>query len=227
MLLWLGISLALGAKPTPDRPYVSRTGFLVEENTLEQELGLQFAEQRSVPSTLKYAIEDLVEVRMTADLGAVREGTPGLEAGVKVRLLETKQDGLALWASSKIPVQREQWQSQVHALFATVLTRELRLRLNGGIDLVGSDNGIVYAGTPVTGALTLKPFNRIGVFGEFGGRFGDVLCDNCAFGSVFVNGGARIGLTEHLAGDVAGGYRFQDRQPYLTMGLTANFGRFQ
>ena len=236
MVLMLAVGSALATAPTPDRPYVSRTGFLVAKDTLEQELGLQFEtgtpSRRLVPATLKYSVRGRAEVRTSADLAGIAPGgQPGLEVGAKFRLMATKQDAFALWLNSALPVGTgEAWFGEVHALFSTVLTKTLRLRLNAGLDFIETDGGVSFGGTPLTAAVTYKPNRRVGVFGELAGKAGAPGCGDgtaCAYGDVILNGGARVGLTEHLALDAALGYRFLDEQFYVTTGLTANFGRFQ
>ncbi|MBX2800244.1 MAG: hypothetical protein KTR31_21370 [Myxococcales bacterium] len=223
-------SVAMAATPTPDRPYVTRTGQLVAKNTLEMELGSAFAAgpTRSVPSALKFSIAGLVEPRIMADLGGVLGGTPGLGAGAKIRLFDSEGSALAMWVASAVPIaDGEIWSGQFHALFTTDLTDTLNLRIQGGLDFIAESAGGPFGGTPVTGALTLFPMDYVSVFVEVAGRAGGPGCDGaaCAYGDLIFQGGGGLRLTDTFTLDGAIGYSVLNESVLGTVGFTGNFGQ--
>ncbi len=222
---------AQAATPTPDRPSVSRSGFLVAPDTLELELGARWAEGRSVPATLKYAIGAVVEPRISANLAGVESGSPGLEAGLKVRLLDQGRTGVALYAGSAVPVTAEEpWSGEVHGLCTTDFGHGIGLQADAGIDLVGEPGGgVAFGGVPIAGALLIGPAARASLFAELAGEVGGPGCEGrtCAFGQLVLDGGARFRLTEILVVDGAAGWDLAAQQPFATVGLAANFGSVQ
>ncbi|MCB9696976.1 MAG: hypothetical protein H6738_09385 [Alphaproteobacteria bacterium] len=227
MWIWC-VGAALAATPNPDRPSVSRSGFLVAADTLELELGVAWADSRSVPTTLKYAIGEWVEPRVSANLSGVEAGLPALEAGTKIRLVDDGDQGFALWAGSAVPVSTEEgWYGQLHGLYTTGLGHGFGLQLNGGVGVVGDGaGGVDFGGVPLVGALSVAPTRKLSLFAEVAGRVVGPGCDGatCAYGNVVVDGGIGFLLTEILLVDGGAGWDLAAQQPYAQLGLTANFG---
>lgn len=228
MLLWMGIALA--ASPTPDRPTVSRSGSLVADDTLEMELGAMWGAVRTVPTTLKYSINGVVEPRLSANLDGIATGSPLMVAGAKIRLMEKRGDALALWASTSVPVnQAEPWRGELHALFDTALAGDVGLGINAGLDFAGDGGGVTFAGVPLIGVVSLTPGSRFSVFAELAGRAGVPGCQDmaCLYSQIIIDGGVLLSITEILTIDGGVGWMLPTQQPYGTLGLTANLGRLQ
>ncbi len=220
-MLMLLAAAAWAATPNPDRSTVSRSGYLVAPDTLEMELGVRWADARSVPTTLKYSIAGVVEPRLSASLSGVEAGAPGLEGGAKVRLIDDGDYGLALWAGSAVPVSAgEPWYGQLHGLLTIGLDHGIGLQFNGGGD------GVQFGGVPLVGVVSVAPTRKLSLFVELAGRGVGPGCDGatCAYGNVIVDGGMGFLLTEILMIDGGAGWDLLADQPYATVGLTANFG---
>ncbi|HHO53431.1 MAG TPA: hypothetical protein ENK18_21810 [Deltaproteobacteria bacterium] len=228
MLLWMGIALA--ASPTPDRPSVSRSGSLVADDTLELELGAMWGAVRTVPTTLKYSIDGVVEPRLSANLDGIANGSPMMQAGAKIRLMEKRGDALALWAGSTVPVHGgEPWLGEIHMLFSTDLAGDLGFGLNAGLDFAGDGGGVTFAGVPLIGLVSLTPGSRFSVFAELAGRAGVPGCRDlgCLYSQITLDGGVYLSITEILTLDGGVGWSLPTQQPYGTLGLTANLGRLE
>ncbi len=228
MMLVLALAaVASAASPNPDRPSVSRSGFLVSPDTLELELGAQWAAARSVPTTLKYSIAGKVEPRASANLAGMESGAPALEAGLKVALVD-KEWGLALFGGSAVPVSAsEPYGATLQGLLTAPLGGPVGLQVNSGVDVGGNgQGGLQLAGVPLVGAVTLAPLDRLSLFAELAGHVIAPGCDGaqCVFGQVIVDGGVGVLLTEILVVDVGAGWDLGNQQPYATVGLAANFG---
>ena len=217
-------SAAQAATPNPDRPSVSRSGFLVAQNTLEMETGLAFQDRATtVPSTLKYSVAGVVEPRLSADFSGFDDGTPALEAGAKIRILDNTDIGLAAFAASAVPLGSETWTGTAQALVTLPFDRGLSLQFNGGILFTPQGLGVPLVaafGFPITGNFT--------GFVEGALVLADGRCaGGCASSSEVVDGGLAWGLTEILTVDVGLGYSLSDAQLFGAVGLTANFGAFR
>jgi hypothetical protein len=225
VLMWGGVALA--ETPNPDRPSVSRTAHLVAPDTLELELGYLWANGNAVPALLKYSIAGVVEPRIGANLGGVGAGTPGLEGGLKVRLIEEGKWGLAAYGASAIPVSADEaWTGNLHGLFTTGLGGSLSLQLNAGLDLAGTGDGIGLAGFPIVAAVGLAPTRKLSLFVESAGKVAIPGCDDlqCAYGNVIFDGGVGFLLTEILVVDGGFGWDLLNDQPFAQVGITANVG---
>ncbi|MEN0062623.1 MAG: hypothetical protein AAGA48_10770 [Myxococcota bacterium] len=228
-MLWMIATAAWAAYPTPDRPYVTRSGALVAANTLELELGYRYLNVSQVPAALKYTVKGgVVEARVEANLSGVGQNAPDLLAGMKVKLLRQERNSLALWAASAVPVgEGEAWRGELHLLFTTVLSSAVGLRVESGIDFVGGD-GINFGGVPLNAAVTYHPVRRFGLIGEVSGVIGSPGCDDrCIYGNAQVMAGIRGRLTELLVVDASGGYAFTPDEPFVGVGFTSNFGRVE
>lgn len=226
---WLLLAgTALAATPNPDRPSVSRSGWLVAPDTLELELGFQWAAARSVPATLKYAISKVVEPRVSADLSGVNAGAPGLEAGAKFGLFQRSEFGFAVYAGSAVPVSTDEpWFGRVHALFTADLDGPFVLQVNAGLDLAGDGGGgVATDGVPLVGLFGWTPTGKLTLFAELAGKIGAPGCEGatCAYGRVVIDGGVGFQLTEILIVDAGAGWDLYAQQPYATVGMSANFG---
>lgn len=224
MLLALTALAAVAATPTPDRPSVSRAGYLVAPNTLELEAGLAWSEDaRTAPTTLKYAFGEVVEARISANLAGF-DRAPGLEAGAKFRLLSSEDVGFAVFLGSAVPTSSiEPWSGTALAL-VTVPVDAWFIQVNGGLDLVGQPGGVAFGGVPLVGAVGRSLGSSFTVFGEAGATFGGARCGSVCGG--VLDAGVGWLLTEILVVDAGLGWDLDNGAPFVQAGLTANFGRF-
>jgi len=217
-------SAAIAATPNPDRPSVSRSGFLVAQNTLEMETGLAFQDRATtVPTTLKYNVAGVVEPRLSADFSGFDNGTPALEAGAKIRILDSTDIGLAAFAASAVPLGSEPWVGTAQALVTLPFDGGLSLQFNGGVLLTPEGLGI-----PLVGAFGFPITGNFSGFVEVAAVLADGRCPGaCASSSEVIDGGLAWGLTEILTVDAGLGYSLSDAQLFGAAGLTANFGTFR
>jgi len=218
-------SSAFAAAPNADRPSVSRSGFLVADDTLEMETGLAFQNRTTtVPSTLKYSIKGIVEPRLSADFSGFDTGNPALDAAAKIRLISTDDLGLALYAGSAVPLGGEEWVGTFQALATIPFESGVSLQFNGGLLFV--EQG--YAGIPLVGAFGFPIFGNFSGFVEVAVVLADAQCGNgCPASNGIVDGGLAWGLTEILSLDTGIGYDIDNGQLFGAAGLTANFGSFR
>lgn len=215
---------AFAATPNPDRPSVSRSGYLIAPGTLELESGLAWTRNlRAAPHTLKVAFGDPVEARLSADLAAF-DVSPGLEAGLKVRVADTDDFGFCAFLGSAIPTMAgEPWAGTAQGLL-TVPIDAWFVQGNLGVDLVAGDEpgSVRFGGVPAVVAVG-RAFGPFSTFVEAAGTLGGG-CDAC--GGV-IDGGVGWLLTEILILDVGVGWDLDGAAPVVQAGLTANFGRVQ
>ena len=233
MVLLLAAASALAAAPNPDRPYVTRTAFLIEERTLEAEIGLELAQALAVPVTLKYALGNVAEVRLwgRSRRGARRRAQPrrGPEGGV----LRLWRAGLcALGGVPGFPTCNLAPGEPSSTCSTQACSAERgspwRIRVNGGLDLLTQEATPADPRLAMGLALTYKPDKRLRFFGEVNGSLALLTCsaeDRCGVDSV--SGGTLVHLTQHLALDAGVGYRIPDSDGYVTIGMVANFGSFK
>ena len=221
----LAASPAFAASPNADRPSVSRSGFLVADDTLEMETGLAFQDRTTtVPSTLKYSVKGVVEPRLSADFSGFDTGNPALEAGAKIRLVSTEDVGLALFAASAIPLRTEPWYGTFQGLLTLPFDNGMSLQFNGGLLFVEAG----YAGIPFAGAFGFPIAGNFSGFVEVAAVLGDAQCGGgCAASNGVIDGGLAWGLTEILSVDIGAGYDLDDSQIFGATGLMANFGAFR
>ncbi len=222
ILLSLYLSVALADTPNPDRPSVSRSGYLVASDTLEMETGLAFqGRTTTVPTTLKYSIRDVVEPRLSADFSGFDNGLPGLEAGAKIGIIGSDDLGFAAFIASAVPMGGEDWYGTAQVLATIPLDNGFSIQLNGGLLFVA--NG--YGGVPLAGAFG---FPIVGNFSGFVEGAAVLACGvGCAASNGVIDGGLAWGLTEILTLDTGLGYDLDAAQPFAAAGLTANFGAFR
>lgn len=217
-------SAALAATPTPDRPHVSRSGYLVAPNTLELEAGARWSESgASAPALVKYAFEDHVEGRISADLSSL-DGSPSLVAGTKLRVVGNEDLGLAAYLASAVPTSsREPWYGTAQAL-ATLPLEPAFLQFNAGVDLVGAPGGVRFGGVPVAMLAGVGFADAYTAFAEVAARAGGGCRAVC---SGVVDAGIGWLLTDVLRIDAGVGWNLDSGAPVVQAGLAANLGRFR
>lgn len=225
MLLGLLAAAALAATPTPDRPHVSRSGYLVAPSTLEMEAGASWSEAgHAAPALVKYAFEDYVEGRIGVDLASL-DGAPSLEAGTKIRIVNNEDVGLAAYLASAVPTSsRERWHGTAQGLL-TIPFEPAYVQLNAGALLVGAPGGVRFGGMPLA-ALAGVGFGRTFTgFAEVaalaGGECQGAMCQG------LVDVGVGWLLTDILRVDAGVGWDLDWGGPRVQAGLAANLGRFR
>lgn len=223
-LLWATLAtVASAAAPNPDRPSVSRSGYLIAPKSLEIESGLAWqGGQRSAPSMLKLRPASILEVRLGADLSGL-DGAPGLEAGAKFRLAETDDVGLAAFVASAVPTNAgEPWFGTAQLLLSVPIDR-VTLQANAGLELVGTPGGVDFGGVPLVGLVGFAIDDSLSVFGEIAGLFGASYCGRGACRGV-IDGGIGWFVTDSTILDAGLGWDLDNGVPIVQIGLGANFG---
>lgn len=228
MILLGTMAVALAASPTPDRPTVSRGGYLNAADTLELEAGPSWQGGSSaVPASLEYTVGGAIQPQLGADLAGFDQGVPSLEAGLKIRVLESEEIGLAAFVASALPTSdQDPWYGTLAGLITAPLPAEAALTINVGADFSGEPSGgIAFVGVPVSSAVSTRLWGPVDGFAEIAALLGDDACDgDCSIGHWIFDGGVAIGLTEILVVDGALGWDLYAGEPFLSVGLSANFG---
>ena len=252
MVLWLLTATALAAYPTPDRPFLTRTAFLVSPGTVEQELGVRYGQFIQTPTALKWAPGRFVEFRAEADLYGPWYGRWSGLVGVKTRYPVLSPYGypagdygypvgdelaVGFWFAVAVPPPAPQatqrWQIETDILVTALFPGFIhRLRLQIGPDLVatGDRSGITYEGIPTSAALILK-VQRTQLRGFIEGAA--VLLEPQAWApwrpsvisEMEVNGGLILTPLNNLTLDASVGYQAWTTQLHVGAGLTVNYGR--
>jgi hypothetical protein len=221
MLLALASLAAALAAPVTDRPAFSPSAFLVQPRSLEVEIGSRWSYDLTVPTRLKYGVGRVFEPRIGFDLSGVDDGDPDLSVQGKFRLLLEGEHALAFLADSSFPVADDDRWSGFLALLYTAALPALDLRATAGLELgppPSGDPGVAWTGVPLT-LLVGTPFTAsLSGFTE-----GGTVIDE-GFRTWRVQGGLLWQITGILVVDVAAGWDFDARDPFATLGMTANLG---
>jgi len=221
MLLALAISSAALAAPVPDRPAFSPSAVLVPSRSIEVEIGGRWQEGITVPTRLKYGVGRVFEPRIGFDLSGVDDGDPDLSLQGKVRILLEGEHALAFLAGSTFPVADDDRWSGLLGLLYTATLPSLDLRATVGLDFgtpASGEPGAAFTGVPLT-LLVGTPFaGSLSGFAE-----GATVVDD-GFWGWRTQGGLLWQVTGILVLDAAAGWDFGARDPFATLGLTANLG---
>ncbi|MBN1337523.1 MAG: hypothetical protein JXB39_16340 [Deltaproteobacteria bacterium] len=219
MLLALVSFAAAFAAPSGDRPAFSPSAFLVRPRSLEVEIGGWWQEGFTVPARVKYGVGRSFEPSIGLDLSGVDEGDPNLSVQGKFRLLVEGEHALSALVRSGFPVADDDRWSGLLAILYTAGLPTLDLRATAGLDLGSSGNvGVAYTGVPLT-LLVGTPFTS-----SLSGFVEGATVIDAGFRDWQAQGGLLWKVTGILVLDAAGGWDFGTRDPFATLGLTANLG---
>ena len=219
-LLWMAAAQA--AEPTPDRPSVSRSGFLAAPGSIEMEVGGYWSEYGdAVPALVKLNL-DPVEPRLGFNLAGVDQGSPGLSAEAKIRIGDSPHNGFAAFVGTAVPLSSEElWWGTTQMLFTGRLRSGGAVQANAGLLFHSPDTGIALDGVPLAFLYAHPVARHLDVYGELA----TVLDDG--FDRWILDGGLRWGVTSALVGDAAIGWDLAVGAPFFQLGLTGNLGKLR
>ena len=221
-MLPLLIGLAAAAEPSPDRPSISRSGYLATSGSIEMEVGGRWSETGdSVPALVKANLGK-VEPRVGFNLAGVDQGSPGLSAEAKIHIGDQPRSGIAGFVGTGVPLSSsEAWWGEALLLYTGHLRNGGMLQGNAGILLSSPDEGVALDGVPLA-LLYAHPVGRhLDVFGELAAILDDGM-DRWT-----LDGGLRWGLTSALVADAGLGWDLAQGIPVFQAGLTGNLGKFR
>lgn len=221
LALPLGLLLgapALAATPNPDRPSFSRTGFLVEDRSVELEGGFNWAAGAPAGSLLPKVGLGRVEPRVGVDFFS---GGAAFTPGVKVGLVQQSGLGVAAQAHVGIPTAGGGATGEAGGLLTGVLAGGQVLQANLGVRTALSDAGIAVVDVPLAGLVGVPFAQRWSGFAEA------VLLLRQADPPVQLNAGLGCAITKSMVLDTALSWTTGTDTVGATAGLTANFGQLR
>jgi hypothetical protein len=215
----LGIgSPALAATPNPDRPSFSRTGFLIEDRSVELEGGLNWAAGEPAGTLLPKVSLGRVEPRVGIDFFP---GGAAFTPGLKVGLVQQSGLGVAAHAHVGVPTAGGGATGEAGGLLTGVLVGGQVLQANLGVRTTLSDTGISVVDVPLAGLVGVPFGERWSAFGEA------VLLLRQVSPPVQLNAGLGCGITRSMVLDTALSWTAGTDTIGATAGLTANFGQLK
>jgi hypothetical protein len=220
--LWLLAPSAAAAEPTPDRPSISRSGFLAAANTLEMEVGGRWQDgARSVPSTFKVSFGS-VEPRLGFNLAGLDTEQLGLNAGAKFRFGDNPKAGIAGYVATAVPTHSgEAWWATAQVLATGRFDSGRSLQGNGGLLVGAANDELALIGVPLSVLLDQPVTRHTGVFGELG-----CVLDQ-GLQNWVIDLGAHWAPTNAMVADIGAGWDLGVEAPFVQLGLTGNLGKFK
>lgn len=219
--MWIAWLFAFGGvahadQPNPDRPSVSRSGYLIGAGTAELELGVGVGSggALSVPFTLKAAAPQRLELRISGDAFGVGASAPALVVGSKLGLVDTDDVGIALYLDSALPLGVEVWSANAHGL-GTFTVGPMGVQVNAGVTF-GPGPGVV--GAPFAIALSPPPAGVVSTFLEYAAVLSGGL------GGHTLTAGGSFLARDNVMFDAGISYFADSRTLAGTVGGTVNFG---
>ena len=206
----LALGAALAASPTPDRPTLSDSAFLVPARHLELEVGGHWQQAFSMPAKMKLGIGDVFEPRICFDMAGIDQRQPHLFLAGKIGLLRQSEHGLAILLGSSLPVtEEERWLGSLRALFTSDLER-IFFQLNAGLDMQAAGNqGLSFIGVPLMFAVGGPLGSNLRAYGEVGTTVW------AGFSGWMLDTGLHWRVTDILVLDAAVGWDIDQRGPFL------------
>ena len=218
LLLIAGLAAAApaaAATPNPDRPSFSRTAFLVAEQSLELETGLQFAPDAPIVSFLPKLGLGRLEPRVGID---VADNGLALTPGMKVGVFQKAGLAVAAHAHVGVPSYGGGLSGEAGGLVTGVLAGGQVLQANLGVRTRISDDGVQLSDMPLAALVGLPIGRRWSSFGEV------VMLVDQASSPIQLNAGAGRTITRSVVADTALSWTPGSDTIGITAGLTANFG---
>jgi hypothetical protein len=221
LALALGLGLAtpaLAATPNPDRPSFSRTGFLVEDRSVELEGGFNWAAGEPAGSLMPKVGLGRVEPRVGIDFFS---GGAAFTPGLKVGLVQQSGLGVSAHAHVGVPTGGGGATGDAGGLLTGVLAGGQVLQANLGVRTSMSDAGITVVDVPLAGLVGVPFGERWSAFGE------GVLMLRQVSPPLQLNAGLGCNITKSMVLDTALSWTTGTDTIGATAGLTANFGQFR
>lgn len=217
LLAFAAPGLAVAAEPVPDRPYRAVAGGLASGFEVEAG-GAWWGQSFGAPLRAKLGLGS-VEPRVGVDLAGLGTGAPGVDAGLKVGLVQQQSVLLGAYATSAVPFGvGDVWWGEAGGAMTARLDSGAQIRLNAALALVGAGGRPAVSGVPLRALLGVPVGRRLQPFGE-----AEAILQGGA-ADWTVQGGLGWQPFESVVFDASAGWDLGTRLPLLQAGLTANVG---